>query len=31
MIGLPFVLAERARSEGARSMRAVKGNPITPQ
>ena len=23
---VPFLLAERARSEGARSMRAVKGN-----
>ena len=27
---VPFLLAERARLEGARSMRAVKGNLATP-
>jgi len=27
---VPFLLAERARSEGARSMRAVKGSLATP-
>ena len=27
---VPFLLAERARSECARSMRAVKGNLATP-
>ena len=28
---VPFLLAERARSECARSMRAVKGNLATPE
>jgi hypothetical protein len=27
---VPFLLAERAHSESARSMRAVKGSPTTP-
>jgi hypothetical protein len=27
---VPFLLAERAQSECARSMRAVKGNPAMP-
>jgi len=27
---VPFLLAERAHSESARSMRAVKGSPATP-
>ncbi len=30
MVGLPFVLAKRAHSEGARSTRAVKGSPTIP-
>jgi len=29
-VGMPFVLAERAASEGPRSTRAVKGAPDNP-